>query len=144
MKHQTLEELYKVAEVSEDGSRPAMTRSERLERWAQLLEAQPKRHLNTLHETEYQPLSNRVVMRSDNSPISVAFGDPLLRAAGLRGDSYGEAKRFFELGDAELHDIVCYCHYGEMVSATTAARFVRRAVDRKTGMLGRIHDTFAW
>jgi hypothetical protein len=30
-------------------------------------------------------------MRSDDSPISVAFEDPVLRAAGLENASYGEA-----------------------------------------------------
>ena len=43
----------------------------------------------------------------------MAFNDPVLRAAGLRDDSYGEAKRFFELTDRQLHWLVCYCHYGQ-------------------------------
>ena len=146
MKHQPLDQLKKVAEVSTEDQRPAMTRDERLDRWAQLLEAQPERRLATLHETEYQPFSNRMAMRSSGSPISVAFDDPVLRAEGLEGDSYGEAKRFFEIGDHELHDIVCYCHYGETVSAATAARLVRDAIagKRKTGMFSRMHVTFSW
>jgi hypothetical protein len=60
-------------------------------------------------------------MRSDGSPISVAFADPVLRAAGLENDSYGEAKRFFELTDRQLHKIICYCHFGATVNAATAA-----------------------
>lgn len=146
MKHQTLDQLQKVAEVSTDGDRPAMTRAERLERWAQLLEAQPERRLATLHETEYQLLVTRAVMRSSGSPISVAFDDPVLRAEGMKDDSYGEAKRFFEISDHQLHEIVCYCHFGETVRAGTAARFVRHAAsgNRKAGMFSRMHETFSW
>ena len=32
-----------------------------------------------------------------NSPISVAFADPELRAAGLKGDTIGDAVEFFGL-----------------------------------------------
>ncbi len=41
-------------------------------------------------------------MRSDHSPVSVAFSDPVLRVAGLSDDTFGEAKRFFELEDASF------------------------------------------
>jgi len=39
--------------------------------------------------------------------FSVAFNDPVLRVAGMKNDTYGEAKRFFELSDMQLHSIVC-------------------------------------
>ena len=100
MKHHALEQLQIVAEVDQDYPRQTMSRSERLERWAELLEQNPDRRLSTLHQTEYQPARERAAMRSDGSPISVAFEDPVLRAAGLENDSYGEAKRFFELTDS--------------------------------------------
>jgi hypothetical protein len=54
-----------------------------------------------------RPAGARAAMRSDSSPISVAFADPVLRAAGLENDSYGEAKRFFKLTDRQLHKIIC-------------------------------------
>jgi hypothetical protein len=128
MQHKTLEDLQRVAAVYPDQSSPAMTRSGRLQRWAELLEREPSRRLGALHGTEYQPGDIRDMMRSIGSPLSVAFEDPVLRAEGLTGDNYGEAKRFFELTDRQLHNIVCYCHHGMTMTAETAARQVRAAI----------------
>ena len=67
-------------------------------------------------------------MRAEGSPISVAFYDQILREEGLADDSYGEAKRFFELTDNQLHEIVCYCHVGASMLSSRAAHCVRRAI----------------
>jgi hypothetical protein len=143
MKHHALEQLQSVAEVDQDYPRQTMSRSERLERWAELLEKHPDRRLSTLHQTEYLPARERATMRSDGSPISVAFVDPVLRAAGLKNDSYGEAKRFFELTDHQLHRVICYCHFGETLSAATAAHHIRKALSgRQRGMLIRLRAVF--
>jgi hypothetical protein len=143
MKYHALEQLQTVAEVDQDYPRRAMSRNERLERWAALLERNPDRRLSTLHQTEYQPARGRAAMRSDGSPISVAFEDPVLRAAGLENDSYGEAKRFFELTDHQLHVVICYCHFGETLSAATAAHHIRRALSgRQRGMFIRLRAVF--
>lgn len=75
------------------------------------------------------------MMRGEGTAISVAFEDPVLRASGLKDDTYGEAKRFFELNDWQLHDIVCDCHVGSTMKARWAATRVRSAVS------GRF---FAW
>jgi hypothetical protein len=83
-------------------------------------------------------------MRSDGSPISVAFEDPVLRAAGLENDSYGEAKRFFELTDHQLHRVICYCHFGETLSAATAAHYIRAVPTRnQPGIFARLRETIA-
>jgi hypothetical protein len=143
MKHQTIEHLQIVADVDQAYPRQAMSRSERLERWAELLERNPDRRLSTLHQTEYQPVRARGAMRGDGSPISVAFEDPVLRAAGLENDNYGEAKRFFELTDRQLHEIICYCHFGATVNAVTAARHIRAATaGRQPGIFARLHEAF--
>jgi hypothetical protein len=143
MKHQALEQLQIVATVDQDYPRQAMSRTDRLERWAELLERDPDRRLSTLLQTEYQPVRARVAMRGDSSPISVAFEDPVLRAAGLENDSYGEAKRFFELTDRQLHEIICYCHFGATVKAATAARHIRAALNgRQPGMFARLREAF--
>lgn len=143
MKHQTIEQLQIVAEIDQGYPRQAMSRSERLERWAELLERNPDRRLSTLPQTEYQPVRARVAMRGDGSPISVAFEDPVLRAAGLENDNYGEAKRFFELTDRQLHEIICYCHFGATVTAATAARHIRAVrTGRQPGMFARLRDAF--
>jgi hypothetical protein len=83
-------------------------------------------------------------MRGEGSPISVAFDDPVLRAAGLENDSYGEAKRFFQLSDRQLHNVICYCHFGATVNAATAAYYIRRLVPTGTrrGMLARLREMF--
>ncbi len=144
MKHQTLEKLQVVAEVGKD-YRQTLSRSERLDRWAQLLERNPEKRLTTLRETEYQPEGVRVLMREDGSALSVAFQDQVLRDAGLKDDSYGEARRFFELTDGQLHEVICYCHLGETVSAATAARHIRGVITgRRPGVLARMHEAFVW
>ena len=128
MEHKTLDQVGRVAEVRVDRARTPLTRDQRLIRWAELLELQPERRLNTLLETEYQSWETREKIRVSNSPISVAFDDPTLRADGIKDDSYGEAKRFFGLSDQQLHAIVCYCHYGATMSAEAAALRVRSCV----------------
>lgn len=145
MKHQTLDKLQVVAEVGQDYPRREMTRIERLERWAQLLESNPEKRLTTLRETEYQPEGVRALMREEGSALWVAFQDPVLRGAGLRNDSYGEARRFFELSDGQLHEVICYCHLGETVSAGTAARHIRMVMTgKRPGMFERLQEAFIW
>jgi hypothetical protein len=109
----------------------------------ELLELSPHRRLATLYQTEHQPTSVLSLLRSDNSPISVAFEDPILRAAGLENDTYGQAKKFFSLTDGELHNVLCYCHFGATVSAATAAHYVRGilGVDRP-GLFARLRALF--
>ncbi|MGF6177403.1 hypothetical protein [Ensifer sp. 4252] len=136
MKHHEFDQLQSFARIDQDFPHQVMPRHKRLQRWVELLEADPQRILSTLRETEFQPQAVRAALRCDNSAISVAFNDPVLRAAGLENDTYGEAKRFFELSHAQLHKIVCYCHFGTTVSAEKTARYIRaRYVDRSDGLL---------
>ncbi len=144
MKHHTLDELRTVAEVGPCGFQ-TMAWSDRLDRWAEILERHPHWHLSTLHQTEYQTSDARAAMRRENTPLSVAFADPVLRAAGLSDDTYGEAMRFFELEDEQLHEIICYCHFGATVPAASAARQIRSMIGPKTGLLARLrHMMFGW
>jgi hypothetical protein len=125
MRYVTMDQISKVAEVTAE---MPLTRRERLARWAELLDQDPRRQLATLAGTEFEAGEDRALLRRPNSPFSLAFADPLLRASGLKDDTYGEAKRFFQLSDHELHNIVCSCHYGSVVSAGQAARHVRAAI----------------
>jgi hypothetical protein len=118
--------------------RRPLTRGERLARWAVLLEQTPDQRLSTLPETEYQPARVRDAMRSAGSPITVAFEDPMLRAEGLQNDTYGEAKRFFELTDWELHQLVCSCNSGATVRAEAAARCVREVLEPRPGLFAML------
>lgn len=87
-----------------------LTRVQKLTRWADLIDKHPAT-VATLPGTEYATDDVRDTVRADGSAISIAAADPLFKAMGLVGDTYGDAKRFFELTDDELHDAVCHCHY---------------------------------
>jgi hypothetical protein len=129
MKHQTPHELQSVAVIDRLGPIPLATKRQRIERWAELLERNPLRCLSALTGTEYVDPEVRERVRADGSALAVAFDDPLLRAAGLQSDTYGEARRFFELSDWQLHDIVCSCHTGATMQASWAAARVRRLIN---------------
>ena len=145
MKHHELTQLQTLAKVGREYPGQVLAREARLLRWTELLERTPERLLTTLHETEFKPASVRAAMRCDNSAISVAFSDPVLRAAGLENDTYGEAKRFFELSHGQLHRIVCYCHFGMTVSAERTARYIRaNYVDKPDGIFARLRGLFVW
>ncbi|TPK76107.1 hypothetical protein FJ934_02740 [Mesorhizobium sp. B2-4-12] len=128
MKHQTLEQLESIADITPLAPVPLTTRAQRMERWAEVLDQHPSRCLAALSGTEHLHPAVREEARAAGSPLTVAFEDPLLRASGLKSDTYGEAKRFFELSDWELHDIVCSCHVGTMMQANWVAGRVRRIV----------------
>lgn len=134
MEYRTGQEMERVAEVFPDlPSTDRLSRSEKLTRWAAVLRSDPSRRLNTLLGTEFQSLDDRARMRSDDSPLTVAFADGVLRRNGLRDDSYGEAKRFFELSDGQLHRILCHCHSGPTVTAERVASRIS-AIARRRGL----------
>ena len=146
MEYKSVEQLARLARVAVE-AKPSLplTQVQRLERWAELLEANPGRRLNTVFETEYQLPRARDAMRPADSPISVAFADPVLRGDGLADDSYGEARRYFGLNDHQLHHVLCYCHYGSTVSAGTAARALRGVLKAYAhpGIFARMRRFFA-
>lgn len=133
MKHTSLDDLKVVSTVHDATEASKLSRNQRLERWAGLLERAPDRRLATLRGTEHEPPDVRRGMRAAGSAITVAFDDPVLRGQGLKGDTYGDAKAFFELDDWQLHGIVCYCHFGASMAAETAARCVRATISQPTG-----------
>ena len=104
---------------------PGRSRRERLERWAELLEREPDRRLRALHGIEHGTPDERLAYRADGSPLAVAYADPVLRAAGLAGDTVGDAAEFFGLSHTQLHGLLCFCHHGGTVAASTAASQVR-------------------
>ncbi len=130
MKLKTLEELKQVAEVHPPLKRDRMPKRQRLERWAEVLELAPQRHLRSLYETEYGSRRRRYALREDNSPLTVAFEDSVLRAEGLESDRYGDALKFLELSNGQLHHIVCYCHNGTTMAPRAVAARVRLAAGR--------------
>jgi len=134
MEHKTRDEIREVANILQSGPQPRpLSKRERLELWAEALEREGGRRLRTLYQIEYAPPAERALGRADDSPLSVAFNNPKLRAAGLSGDTIGDATAFFGINESELHNILCFCHYGETMSAEVAAARVRAAA---TGEIG--------
>jgi hypothetical protein len=132
MEHKNRDQIRDVADIlpSYLQAQP-LSKRERLERWVEALEREGGRRLRTLFEIEYAPAAKRTGMRADDSPLSVAFSDPRLRAEGLAGDTIGDAAAFFGISERELHNIVCFCHSGETMSAETAAARVRITATRE-------------
>jgi hypothetical protein len=133
MEHKNRDQIRDVADIlpSYLQAQP-LSKRERLELWIQALEREGGRRLRTLFEIEYAPASKRSGIRADDSPLTVAFNNPRLRAEGLAGDTIGDAAAFFGISERELHNIVCFCHSGETMSAETAAVRVRTVANRET------------
>src|ERR671910_1782769 len=127
MKYRNLEQIAREADVHQA---LAMSRRDRLERWAELLAQQPERRLRAIGGTEFGTRRERRAKRAGDSPLTVAFEDPVLRAEGLRGDRVGDAVDFFNLSEGDVHHLVCYCHFGQTVSAGAVAARLRMMARR--------------
>ena len=128
MEHKTLNEIRKVADILPAWLSPRpLSKYERLDLWAEALERRGAQRLNTLFQIEYLSPAERELLRVDDSPLTVAFKDPRLRAEGLAGDTIGDAVAFFQVSEMELHDILCFCHHGGTMAAHAAAARVRTA-----------------
>ena len=125
MEYRTFDQLRRVADVHA-AERRSMSRRERLERWAEVLAREPSRRLRSLGEIEFKTKEERTVMRSDGSPLTVAFHDPILRAEGLASDRLGDAISFFELTEGQAHRLLCSCMNGWSMEAGATARKVQR------------------
>jgi len=125
MEHRPLSELSTVADVKIPKQAPALSKRERLDRWAELLERDPNHVLRTLDEIEWKPKAERLAMRAYNSALTIAYSDPVLRSEGLLSDRFGDAVRFFEISEHDAHIVLCSCHGGEAMLAEEAARRVR-------------------
>jgi hypothetical protein len=125
MEHRPLSDLSTVADVTTPKPTPALSKRERLDRWAEILERDPDRVLRTLDEIEWKPKAERLAMRADNSALTIAYLDPVLRAEGLASDRFGDAVEFFDISEHDAHIVLCSCHGGEAMQAEEAARRVR-------------------
>ena len=93
MEHRSATELKGLAEVIHPQT---LSKKELLERWALALEKRKGARLSTLRETEYRPVEEQSALRQENSPLTVAFEDPVLRSAGLTSDKFGDVARFLD------------------------------------------------
>lgn len=126
MQHQELDKIQGVKSLDPLFARgQKLSRSERLNRWAELLEALAGRPLRALEDVEYVSPAVRRELRKDDSPLAIAFDDPILRADGLKSDRLGDAMDYFGLSDRQAHWLLCDCHYGGRMTASEVAARVR-------------------
>jgi hypothetical protein len=123
MRHQPLEDILNQAAALE--ASPILSRRERLDRWAEVLGRNSRRLLQPLKFIEFYAPAERKKLRAEQSPIALAFADPVLRAAGLAGDTLGDAQRFFRLSDKEAHFLLCDCHWKGRMTGGGASRRVK-------------------
>ncbi|MEX6508091.1 hypothetical protein [Jiella sp. M17.18] len=132
MKHQDPLAMERSAEAI---SLNDLSVNERLQRWALLLESH-EGPVHALDRIEYMSPRDRRAVRGLNTPMSVAFADPVFRAQGLTGDTLGETMSFFDLTDHDAHRMFCDCHYnGSMTGRNLAARLRHHADVRERGTL---------
>jgi hypothetical protein len=136
MEHKPIADLSRVADVHPVPLRPVMSRRERLERWAEVLEREPMRLLKSLEEIEWRSSAERLDIRADGSPLTVAFEDPVLRAEGLASDRLGDASAFFGLSHPDQHFVLCSCVHGRSMTADQAASRVRGLISGEPGLRG--------
>jgi hypothetical protein len=132
MEHKPRVDLQAVADLSPVKSRAPMSREERLVRWVEALEREPKRILRPLHEIEFRKAHERRAIRADNSPLTVAYEDPVLRTEGLASDRLGDAIDFFQLTEHEAHLAFCSCHLGSGFEARHAAGRIKAFMTTRT------------
>ena len=143
MKHQTPEDLRSAAEIFAPDAVSMMSRRERITRWADELE----RHggsLEALRRIEYLPDEQRRAYRGENTPLNIAYNDPVLRAQGLASDRLGDAMDFFEMSADDAHHLLCDCHYmGSLTGRGLAARLRRFAEGNDGGVMSWARRVFA-
>ena len=122
MEKLSIARLASLAAVTDVQALPT-TRCQRLRRWRDVLLREGDRPLRPLLHLEFRDPDDRAQCRADNSPLALALADPVLRVAGLGGDTVGEAEAFFGLSARQTHYLLCDCHY---LGAMGAGRVARR------------------
>jgi hypothetical protein len=107
-----------------------MTRRDRLERWAVVLEDAKLANLTPFRDVELLLPGEREGLRSTNSPLSLAYNDPVLRRAGLASHRFGDGTAFFGLSRYQAHRVLCSCGYFGTMPASEVARRIRRLAAR--------------
>jgi hypothetical protein len=142
MEHKPRADLEMAADLTPIDSRVPISREERLARWVEALERDPRRILRPLHQIEFRMPNERRAIREDNSPLTVAYEDPVLRAEGLASDRLGDAIDFFQLSDHDAHTALCSCHLGSQFEASYAAERVKALLKRSAPSQGG--GVFRW
>jgi hypothetical protein len=120
MEFKSLDDLRSIADVTP--AVPKLTRAQKIAIWVDALNKDAARILHPLPEIEWVAPAQRASLRVEGSPLTVAFNDPALRAAGLTSDRLGDGLAFFEMTEAEAHDTLCSCRYGRTMTAGAASK----------------------
>lgn len=97
-----------------------MSRAEKLQRWADIVR-NTRQRFYIFHLLERYTPQQLQEARCDASAFAAAYKDPILKDAGLKGDSAADAMKFFELSQDELHEFSCNCS-GDLSNAEMAKR----------------------
>ena len=108
-----------------------MSRCDRLERWAAVLESADRPALTPFRDVEFMSAAARDRLQTANSPLAVAYEDPVLRRAGLASDRFGDGAAFFDLTRFQAHRVLCSCGYVGRMRPGEVARRVRRIAARE-------------
>ena len=138
MKYEPVDEIGSKAAIFPAGKTARkLSRRERIERWATLLEEHSGR-LMPFVRTEYLSQTARKALRVDNSPLALAFGDPILRDDGLPSDTLGDGMTYFGLSQQKAHRLLCDCHYSGAMTGKLVASRLRSAA--KPGLAERLWE----
>lgn len=85
-----------------------MTKAEKLRHLAQMARAH-SRPFHIFDRLEYYAPQDRARLEHPHSIFALAAQDPKLQQAGLKGQTVGEAERFFDLTKEDLHLFSCNC-----------------------------------
>lgn len=122
-KQQEVSQLSGVATVTP----VRMSRRDKLNRLADLVERFGG-DVFIFHQLEYMNEAQMAGTHHPMSAFSIAAADPMLSAEGLKGGSVLDAKQFFELSAAEMHEFSCDC--GGAIDNQNMVSRIRGIADR--------------
>src|SRR5262249_15296505 len=131
MEPRTIAEVAKSAQVFSTAETARAQRRERLERLARLLEEHDG-PVQMLTQIEYLRRAERLLLRRDGSPLTIAYRDPVFPAQGLAGHRLRDAMGVFTARGPRTHPLFCDCHYRTGVSSQVIATQVRSVAQRPT------------
>ena len=79
---------------------------------------------------EYLSKQERGLLREIGTPLTVAYGDSVLREVGLASDRLGDATAFFDLANGQAHYLLCNCYYRDSMTTGVVAARVHRSPSR--------------
>lgn len=130
----TTKELAQIANAPVNMPARAMTKREKLMRFAAILRGQTAGFFGSaprvvvFSNIEYMSAAQLNELQHPQSAFALAHQDPELNKAGLTSPTVGAAKKFFELSSDELHAFSCDCGGG--ISTTDMANRVETIAQR--------------